>query len=228
MQEWNALKGALRIVADVTNDQKKIVAETIKKYGKLDIVICAHGTNMRKPLHQYSKEDWDRIISVNLSSIFGLMNAALPEMREGDRFIVISSTQGLVCWNGKGRFSLAPYCASKAGLIALTKAAALDVAKRGITVNAVCPAFVDTPLVRPLKEDKELYADILARPPMGRFAKPEEVVGPCLFLASEAASYITGHALLVDGGWTIRSEEHTSELQSQFHLVCRLLLEKKT
>jgi NAD(P)-dependent dehydrogenase (short-subunit alcohol dehydrogenase family) len=120
------------------------------------------------------------------------------------KIINISSIMGTLAWSGKGHFSLAPYSASKAGLISLTKSFALPLASYNITVNAICPAFVDTPLVAPLKNDPDIYNDIVSRTPMGRFANCSEISAPALFLASDMSSFITGHALLVDGGWTTK------------------------
>ncbi|MBT3393567.1 MAG: SDR family oxidoreductase [Waddliaceae bacterium] len=197
----------LIIKADLTNNTEveKIIADTVANFGTIDILVNSAGVNVRKKLDEYTQEDLDYIIDLNVKAIFNISNKAAAVMKERSygKIINFSSTQGITCWNGNGRFSLAPYCASKAALIAMTKAFALDLAKHNITVNAICPAFVDTPLVRPVKDDAELYEDIISRTPLGRFAAASELIGPTMFLSSDASSFVTGHALLVDGGWTI-------------------------
>lgn len=200
-------KTQLVMKADLTdiNDIINIVETTDKTWGKIDVLVNTAGVNIRKKIDQYTEEEFDWIYNVNVKSIFRLSNQVASIMKRAryGRIINFSSIQGVTCWNGKGAFSLAPYSASKSAVIALTKAFALDLAKYQINVNAICPAFVNTELVRPVKEDKVLYKDIIARTPLGRFAEPKEIVGPVLFLASDESSFITGHSLLVDGGWTI-------------------------
>jgi NAD(P)-dependent dehydrogenase (short-subunit alcohol dehydrogenase family) len=174
--------------------------------GPIDIVVNAVGINRRKEIASYRREDWTTILDVNLASAYELMRLTAPAMmqRGFGRVVHVASIQAAVCWNGRGRFSLAPYCASKAGLVALTRAYALELAAHGTTVNAVCPGFVDTDLVAPVRNDAQLYADVVARTPIGRFARPEEIAAPILFLTSREASYLTGQAIFVDGGWTIQ------------------------
>jgi gluconate 5-dehydrogenase len=197
----------ISIISDVVkdNDITNILKQTIDKYGKVDILANCAGVNVRKELKNYTNADWDLIQNVNAKAIFNFSNrvSEIMKKQKKGRIINLSSTQGVTCWNGKGRFSLAPYCASKASVIALTKAFALDLAKDGITVNAVCPSFVDTELVKPVKDDKDLYKDIVDRTPVGRFAKIKEIVAPIVFLSSDESSFITGHSLMVDGGWTV-------------------------
>jgi NAD(P)-dependent dehydrogenase (short-subunit alcohol dehydrogenase family) len=182
-----------------------VVHKTIKQFNGIDILINAAGINYRKKLDQYDNRELDLILDVNLKVVFKLSNEVSEFMKnqKWGRIINIASTQGLTCWNGTGDFSLAPYCASKAGVIAITKSFALDLAKQGITVNAICPSFIDTPLIKPVKEDPALYEDIINRTPIGRLGKVSEISAAALFLASKESSFITGHPLLVDGGWTI-------------------------
>jgi len=196
------------LILDITKEitMKKAVDRVMKKWGRVDVLINCAGVNVRKRIDKYTGTDWDRVMRVNLKAAFQLTNIVSKVMKKQKygRVINIASIQAQICWNGKGKFSLAPYCASKAGLVSITKAFALDLAPFNITVNAICPAFVDTELVRVLKEDKVLYEDIISRTPLGRFAKTSEIVGPVIFLASDASSFITGHALFVDGGWLIQ------------------------
>jgi len=182
-----------------------IVSASMSRWGKIDVLVNAIGVNVRKKIDAYTDQDFDRIYDINVKSIFKLSNAIAAVMKpcNSGKIVNFSSIQGTTCWNGKGSFSLAPYCASKSAVIALTKAFALDLAPYQINVNAICPAFVNTRLVKPVKDDKILYNDIIGRTPLGRFADPREIVGPTLFLSSSESSFITGHALMVDGGWTI-------------------------
>ena len=197
----------LVIKADLTNENDiiNIVETTEKRWGKIDVLVNSAGVNIRKKIDQYTDEEFDWIYNVNVKSIFKLSNYVSNIMKRAryGKIINFSSIQGITCWNGDGAFSLAPYCASKSAVIALTRAFALDLAKYQINVNAICPAFVNTELVRAVKVDEKLYQDIIKRTPLGRFAEPEELVEPVLFLASDGSSFITGHSLLVDGGWTI-------------------------
>lgn len=196
------------IQADLTDSDeiRKAVAGTEAAFGRIDVLVNALGVNVRKNVQDYTSAEWDMIQDVNLKSVFEMTRQVTPAMQERGygRVISLGSMQAAICWNGGGQFSLAPYCASKAGVVAITKAFALDLAKHGVTVNAICPGFVDTPLVAPVKDDPDLYGDIIARTPVGRFASTEEIFAPILFLASRESSYITGQAIMVDGGWTIQ------------------------
>lgn len=196
------------IRADLTDPDEisKVISETEAAFGRVDVLVNALGVNVRKPAQEYTLTEWDAIQDVNLKSVFEMIRQATSAMqaRGFGRVISLGSIQASICWNGNGQFSLAPYCASKAGVVAITRAFALDLAQYGITVNSICPGFVDTPLVAPVKNDPQLYGDIIARTPIGRFADTNEIVAPVLFLASREASYITGQAIMVDGGWTIQ------------------------
>lgn len=198
----------LSVRTDLTcaDEIESMIDATVGAFGKIDVLVNAHGTNVRKNVNDYSGEEWDLIQDVNLKSVFEVTRRVVNPMKDQGygRIVSLGSMQASICWNGGGRFSLAPYCASKAGVVALTKAIALEVAPFGVTVNALCPGFVDTPLVAPVKNDPDLYNDIVARTPVGRFATTDEIFAPALFLASRASSYVTGQAILVDGGWTIQ------------------------
>jgi 2-deoxy-D-gluconate 3-dehydrogenase len=198
----------LGICADLTDVGQILgaVNKVSESFGEIDVLVNAHGVNIRKELDDYTMAEWDLIHQVNLTSVFEMSRvvARIMRARGYGRIINISSMQATICWNGNGDFSLAPYCSSKAGVVAITKAMALELASFGVTVNSVCPGFVDTPLVAPLKNNPALYEDIIARTPVGRFASTDEIVAPVLFLATSLSSYITGQAILVDGGWTIQ------------------------
>ena len=193
--------------ADLGNedDIERIVKEIEDKYKKIDILINCAGVNIRKNIDDYTSEEWDLILNVNLKSIFTLTNKVANIMKEYSygKIINISSIQGVICWTGDGKFNLAPYCSSKAGLISLTKSFALALAAHNINVNVICPAVVDGKWAWKLKDDPAIFDDIIRRTPLKRLAKNSDLVGPALFLATEASNYVTGHTLMVDGGWTV-------------------------
>jgi NAD(P)-dependent dehydrogenase (short-subunit alcohol dehydrogenase family) len=195
------------IDSDITNKEslEQLFSGVVQQYGRIDGIINCAGVNSRKKYQEYTQEDWGNIININLSGAFLICQTAFEFMKkQGAGSVVhVGSTQSFTSWNGRGRFSLAPYNSAKAGLVGLIKASALEVAKNNLRVNMVCPAFVDTPLVRPVKDDAELYNDIISRTPLGRFAKPREISNVIAFLISDESSFITGQSILVDGGWTI-------------------------
>lgn len=182
-----------------------IMSRTIEKFGQIDVLINCAGMNIRKKLKEYTSEDWDMVQNVNTRSIFLLSQKVAQIMKDKKygKIINISSMQSVICWPSNGRFSLAPYCASKAALNSLTKSFALDLARYNINVNAVCPAVVDGKWAESLKNEKGLYDDIIMRTPMKRLCRHEDLIGPVMLFASDYGGYITGQCLLVDGGWTI-------------------------
>jgi NAD(P)-dependent dehydrogenase (short-subunit alcohol dehydrogenase family) len=201
---------AFFIKTDVSKsaDVSAMVNKTIEKYGRLD---CAHnnaGILVRGPeadtVH-HSEEDWDRVIDINLKGVWLCMKYEIPHMlKQGKGAIVnTSSIAGLVALAE----SLA-YNASKHGVIGLTRAAALEYSQRGVRVNAVCPGFINTPMLGTSVDVDETEIKALAEfikrdMPLGRRGNPEEVAEAVVWLCSDAASFVTGHALAVDGGWVI-------------------------
>jgi 2-deoxy-D-gluconate 3-dehydrogenase len=192
------------LVLDVRNlDQiVECVGEVVARAGRLDILVNNAGINIRRMAFDVTEADWDAVLDVNLKGVFFMAQAAGRVMRDqtpsGGRIINMASIMGLT-----GYYQRAAYCASKAGVVNLTRVLAIEWAPYQIRVNAVCPTFVDTPLTRPLFErEPEMLQDILARTPLNRLATPEEVAAAVVFLAGPGATMITGHALAVDGGWT--------------------------
>jgi NAD(P)-dependent dehydrogenase (short-subunit alcohol dehydrogenase family) len=189
----------------VDSDIKKMIASTLENYGKLDILFNNAGIaeNPTAPTNETQVDDWDRIISVNLRGVFLGMKYAIPEMLKVGKGAIInaSSLAGLV--GTKGRPA---YCASKGGVLLLTRAAALDHAAENIRVNCVCPGFIWTPMMETAMESaddiEEAKRQIAKMQPAGRMGTPEEVALAALFLASDDSSYITGVPLPVDGGFT--------------------------
>ena len=193
---------AIYIRADVSKntDVKHMFEFIAERFGKLDILVNNAGISLIKPLTELDESEWDKVINVNLKSVFLCSKHAIPLMRNGGVIINISSVLGLVGSRGESA-----YCASKGGVIALTKALALELADKGIRVVAVCPGSVKTEMLKKVIESKgkdTVLEFIKSNIPLKRPAEPEEIANVVLFLASDAASYVTGSVIVVDGGWT--------------------------
>jgi 3-hydroxybutyrate dehydrogenase len=185
-----------------------MVAETVKTLGSLDILVNNAGIQFTANVENFPNERWDQIIAINLSGVFHGMKAAIPGMKAKGwgRIINIASAHGLVASPQK-----IAYVAAKHGVVGMTKVAAIELANAGVTVNAICPGWVLTPLVekqlqaRAEKDGKTLEQvthDLVAeKQPMVKFSTPEQIGGLAVFLCSDAASTITGTPLSIDGGW---------------------------
>lgn len=193
---------AISAICDVSDEEqvKAMIEKTISTWGQLDIAFNNAGTEgASSPLHEMPTAQWERVQSVNLKSIFLCMKYEITEMlHHGSGAIVnCSSIAGLI-----GFPNASAYCASKSGIIGMTKAAALENARTGIRVNAVCPGIIHTPMIdRATGNSKEAQNGYAAAEPMGRLGTAEEVANAVLWLSSDAASFVTGHAMTVDGGW---------------------------
>ena len=187
--------------ADVSNlDQVQEFADrAVKELGSLDVLVNNAGINVRLPTLELPIDDWQRVLDVNLTGPFLCSKAAAPHMiqRGWGRIIHLSSILGHVGLAGRPS-----YCATKGGLILLTKTQALEFATRGVTVNAICPGPFATDMNKALLDDPEKYKAFVAKIPMGRWGEINELDGAIIFLASKASSYVTGTTLTVDGGWT--------------------------
>jgi 2-dehydro-3-deoxy-D-gluconate 5-dehydrogenase len=176
-----------------------LVTASLQAMGRIDILVNNAGIQIAKPALEVTESEWDSVLDIHLKGSFFTAQRVAKEMlkQKSGRIINMSSQNGVV-----GYYRRAAYCSAKAGLNNLTKVLAIEWAEYGINVNAVAPTFIRTPLTEPTFQDPVLYHDLLSRIPLGRVGVPEDVIGAVVFLASEAASLITGHTLLVDGGWT--------------------------
>lgn len=182
---------------DVTSaaDVRRMTDQVLERYGHIHLLVNNAGINRDKLLIRMKDEDWDEVLTTNLRGTFLCTRAALMPMIKDrwGRIINITSVVGI-----SGNAGQANYAAAKAGIIGLTKTTAKEVASRGITVNAVAPGFIDTDMTRKLTD--KVRDRVLQQIPLQRFGSPEDVARAVSFLASEDASYITGHVLTVDGG----------------------------
>jgi NAD(P)-dependent dehydrogenase (short-subunit alcohol dehydrogenase family) len=179
----------------------EVIAEVAEVFGGIQILINNAGTFARGPTETLSDEDWDRVVAVNMTSAFVCSREAGRHMLKAGqgRIINIASIMGLV---GGGMFPHLSYHATKGALVNMTRALAVEWAKRGIRVNAIAPTFFRTNFGGGLLANNAAVKAIEDRTPMGRLGDPVELAGGILYLASEASSMVTGHTLAIDGGWT--------------------------
>jgi NAD(P)-dependent dehydrogenase (short-subunit alcohol dehydrogenase family) len=195
---------AIAVTCDVSfaDQVKAALDKTVDEFGRLDFAFNNAGIEQPvKALDQVGDDEWERLVSVNLGGVFHCMKHEVPLiLRQGGGVIVNTSSGAGV----KGIAGQSVYCAAKWGLIGLTKAAALDYAKHGIRVNAICPGFVDTPMMdRFTGGTPEGRQKVIESEPVGRAATAEEIAEAVLWLCSDAAAFVVGHALVMDGGQTV-------------------------
>ena len=189
--------------ADVTcaSDCRRVAQHAQKTSGRIDILFNNAGIIRRASILDTSEEDWDRVMSVNVKSIFLMSREVLPLMAQGGGGMIINTASG---WGLTGGSKAAAYCASKGAVVLLTKAMAVDHGALKIRVNCICPGDTDTAMLRneaeQLGEQTKEFLAASARRPLGRVGTPEEIAQAALYLASDASSFVTGTTLVVDGG----------------------------
>lgn len=197
------LPRAVGVSVDVTDaaNIRGAVQAAVQAFGSLDVMVCNAGLNVRKPTLEVTEADWDAVLDVNLRGVFFSAQAAAAQMVEqghGGKIVSIASIMGLV----GSVSSSAAYCASKAGVVNLTRVLAIEWARHDIQVNSVAPTFVRTPLTEGIFANEAFLQSVLDRTPNGKLATPESIADAVVFLASSQADMITGITLPVDGGWT--------------------------
>jgi 3-oxoacyl-(acyl-carrier-protein) reductase len=189
----------LPVKTDVSKweDAENLIASTVREFGRIDVLVNNAGINRDAMLHKMTSEQWDQVIAVNLTGTFNCLKAAALVMREQEygRIINISSAG----W--QGNIGQANYSASKAGVIGLTKTAARELAKKNITVNAICPGFIDTEMTRGVPD--KVWEIMVSKIPMGKVGTPRDIGNVIAFLASDDASYVTAEVINVGGGMVL-------------------------
>jgi NAD(P)-dependent dehydrogenase (short-subunit alcohol dehydrogenase family) len=189
--------------ADVTRsaDCYRVVERAIREFGKIDILFNNAGIIRRATVLELKEQDWDRVMAVNVKSIYLLSREAIPHMQKQGGGSIINMASG---WGLAGGAKAAVYCASKGAVVLLTKAMAVDHGPENIRVNSICPGDTDTGMLRDearqLGEASDRVLEEAAKRPLGRVGSPEEIAQAALYLASDASSFVTGTALVVDGG----------------------------
>jgi NAD(P)-dependent dehydrogenase (short-subunit alcohol dehydrogenase family) len=194
---------AIFVRCDVTQAKacQRVVQQTVSELGGLDILFNNAGIIRRATVIDTTEEEWDRVMAVNVKSIFLLSKYAIPVMAQAGGGVIINTASG---WGLVGGRKAAAYCASKGAVVLLTKAMALDHGEQNIRVNCICPGDTDTPMLRnEARQLGESYEDLIAEAadrPLRRIGRPEDIAQAALYLASDASSFVTGATLVVDGG----------------------------
>lgn len=195
---------ALSVACDVTDIDKfksDVIEQGIDQFGSIDILVNNAGIIRRAPAHEHSDEYWDDVIDVNLSSLFKISREVGNKMIDQGNGKIINIASLLTYFGG---ITVPSYAASKGGVAQVTKALANEWAEHDIQVNAIAPGYYETDNTAPLREDEDRYEAITERIPAGRWGQPEDLKGAVVFLSSDAANYVNGHVMLVDGGWMAR------------------------
>jgi len=191
---------SVAIQADLgsTEPIPQIINTTLAEFGRLDILVNCAGIIRRAPAADFSEKDWDEVMNINLKSLFFISQAAAREMMKQRKGKIINIASLL---SFQGGILVPSYTAAKSGVAGLTKALANEWAEHGINVNAIAPGYMATEMTDAVQQDADRAGSILARIPQGRWGTPEDMQGTAVFLASDAASYLQGQVIAVDGGW---------------------------
>jgi NAD(P)-dependent dehydrogenase (short-subunit alcohol dehydrogenase family) len=194
-------ESATALAVDITNTEsvEQLFREVLDQHRRVDVVITTPGVNVRKHIGAYEDSDFDRVIELNLKGTFRVLREAgrIMSHNRGGSIIAFSSIRSQVVEPGQGI-----YAATKAGIVQMVRALAAELGPYGVRVNAIAPGVVETPLTRPIKDRPNWYQAYAAKSVFGRWASADEMVGPVVYLASDASSFVTGSVLFVDGGWT--------------------------
>jgi len=195
---------AITIPTDVLKqeDVKNAVEKTVATYGRLDILLNNAGIGSIEQTLEMTSDGWDNVVNTNLKSYFFIAQAAAKEMIKNKFGRIINIASILSGGVGSGMAGAVNYCASKGGVVSMTEALADEFASQGVTVNAIGPGFIETEMTEAVKNMPDFYNGLIARIPMKRFGKAEEIAATVVYLASDEASYTTGATLYIDGGWT--------------------------
>ncbi len=177
----------------------QMVSKTLAEFGRVDILVNNAGVNIAKEAFEITEEDWDKVLDTDLKGMFFCSQAVAREMTKlgGGCIVNVASVSGLVAY-----YKRAPYCSAKGGAVNLTRELAIEWAQHNIRVNAIAPVWVLTPLTQKFFDEAGFYDEVMYRLPLKRLAKPEDMIGAVVFLASPAAAMVTGHTMVIDGGWT--------------------------
>ena len=194
---------AMAVKCDVTKKEEadEMVEKAIEKFGKVDILVNNAGICQFKPFFELTEEEWDRTLDINLKGYFFCAQAVAKEMAKQKSGVIINIASVAMGQQGIGFPNIVHYCASKGGIVGMTEALAVELAPYNIRVNAISPGMIETPMIDPVKQDPKAMEGLLARVPLHRVGRPEEVSNLVLFLASDASSYMTGSTVVIDGGW---------------------------
>jgi len=192
---------SIGIKTDVTklDEISNLMDQTQERFGKIDVLVNNAGSALTKKIQDIKEEEWDHVVDLDLKSVFFCSQQAGIRMMEtgGGCIINVASILGIVALK-----EVSPYCASKGGVIQLTKAMALEWAGHNIRVNALCPGYVITDINREKLSDERISSKLIKKTALGRLAEVEDLVAPAVFLAQDESGYMTGQNLVIDGGWT--------------------------
>lgn len=205
-RDWQAVQDASPAswfrTLDVTDGeaQRAVAQQAVEEHGRIDILVTAAGVGDAGPVSMIEDATWDKVVNVNLKGTYLSIKSVLDTMmvQRSGSIITIASVEGI-----NGTEGGSAYNAAKGGVVLLTKNVAIDYGRMGIRCNAICPGFIDTPMLHDVMDAMpEFKADAIRETKMGRMGRPEEIAGAAFFLASDDASFVTGHALVADGGYT--------------------------
>ena len=195
---------ALAVKCDISKkiEVDNLIKETLNKFKKLDILVNNAGICPFKPFLEMPEQDFEKVIDTNLKGYFLCSQAAAKEMAKQGAGAIVNIASIAMGQIGMGFAGLTHYCASKGGIVAMAEAMSLELAPLGIRVNTIAPGAIDTPMAASVKSDAKTFEGFMAKVPLHRMGKPEEISNVVLFLASDESSYMTGSVVVVDGGWT--------------------------